>query len=401
MRRALALSLLIAFGFSAQAVTASDLKVERVFVLMRHGVRAPIDGEAPAGTLTSRPLPPWPVAAEELTPHGAKAVAVAATLDRAWLDQEGLFTRGTCPSQGAVHIWTNSVSRTIATGQAYAAAFAPGCGLSVGHKELGAADPLFEPMRTDSAFDPAKAIASINAYTGGLGTLASRHAAEIRALDKMLGCGRAQGCSPLPPSALRPSSDGKNIDLTGPIRTTSGTAQVMLLLYAEGLAGEGTDWPSITPAALQTVGALHAALFDVFSRPPYMAAHQAGPAAQALAAFINNSDADLPAFNLLVGHDTNVTALAGLLGLKLTAPGYATGDVAPGGALWIEKIVDKKSQHFLRFFNRSQTPQQLRDLSPHASRTRLIMPGCATGPGQSCPVEKFQQILAQRMKAGD
>lgn len=166
MRKALA-SLLIVLNLSAPAM-ASGLKVDRVFVLMRHGVRAPIDGEVPAGTLTARPLPQWPVAAEELTPHGAKAVAVEAKLDRARLAQEGLFARGACPSQGAVRVWTNSVSRTIATGEAYAAAFAPDCGLTVGHKDLGTADPLFEPMRiADFGFDPVKAVASINAYTAG------------------------------------------------------------------------------------------------------------------------------------------------------------------------------------------------------------------------------------------
>lgn len=399
MRKALA-SLLIVLNLSATAV-ASGLKVDRVFVLMRHGVRAPIDGEVPAGTLTARPLPQWPVAAEELTPHGAKAVAVEAKLDRARLAHEGLFARGACPSQSAVRVWTNSVSRTIATGEAYAAAFAPDCGLTVGHKDLGTADPLFEPMRiADFGFDPVKAVASINAYTGGLDALAQRQDAKIRELDKLLDCGNTQGCSPLPSSLLRPSSDGKGLEVNGAISTTSGTAQVLVLLYAEGLVGPRTAWHAISPAALKSVGALHAALFDIFSRSPYMAAYQAGPVSAALVKYINSSDTTDPAFTLLVGHDTNVTALAGLLGLKLTSPGYATGDVAPGGALWIERLTNGRGQHFLRFYYRSQSPQQLRDLAHHASRTRLILPSCTTGPNHTCPVDRFTQIVAEKMEAG-
>lgn len=397
--RALALCLLIAAGFGAQAEAASTLKVERVFVLMRHGVRAPIDGEVPAGTQTARPLPQWPVAAEEITPHGAKAVANQAKLDRALLARQGLLLEG-CPAAGAVRIWSNSVDRTIATGQAYAAGFASGCDIPAGHQEMGSADPFFEALRADASFDPAKAIVSITAYTGGLDALAKRHQPEIRLLDKLLDCGRSEGCSPLPPSSVHPSADGKGIDLTGPIRTTSGTAQVLLLLYAEGLAGPGTAWPAITPASLKTIGALHAALFDVFTRPPYMAAHQAGPVAAALEKYMNSNDPADPVFDLLVGHDTNVTALAALLDLKLTAPGYATGDVAPGGALWIERMTNHQGQHFLRFFNRTQSPQQLRQLSPHASMTRLILPGCANGPGQSCPLESFNRIVATKLDAG-
>ncbi|WP_447410573.1 hypothetical protein, partial [Clostridium perfringens] len=65
--------------------------------------------------------------------------------------------------------------------------------------------------------------------------------------------------------------------LTGPIRRYSGTAQVLLLEYLEGLPMAQVGWGRATPAALKRLAVLHAALFDVYARPPYMAARVAGP----------------------------------------------------------------------------------------------------------------------------
>ena len=64
------------------ASEAAPLRVERVVVVMRHGVRAPIVGEAPEDTLTGAPWPTWPVPPEHLTPHGAKALEILGDVDR-------------------------------------------------------------------------------------------------------------------------------------------------------------------------------------------------------------------------------------------------------------------------------------------------------------------------------
>jgi len=50
--------------------------------------------------------------------------------------------------------------------------------------------------------------------------------------------------------------------------------------------------------------------------------------------------------SILVGHDTNVTALAAALRVDLKAPGYATNDVPPGGALLLERLRDAGSGRF-------------------------------------------------------
>lgn len=389
---------LFAIALSVLPVTtqARPIRVERIVMVMRHGLRAPIDGEVPAGTRTAVPWPRWPVPSEHLTPHGAAMIRLHARADRQWMVRAGIVPATGCPRPGAIRIWTNVAERTIATGDAFAQGFAPECVVPVGHLAPGAIDPLFEPLRARASdFDPAKAIASINAYTGGVDRLTERYRPAIAALDRVLGCGLPAGCSPVTASAVRASADGHGIDLSGDIRTTSGTAQVLLLQYAEGLAGAGTQWPQVDAATLARLGVLHSALFDVFTRPPYMAAHQAGPLARRLLSTLRATDG--PSLDLLVGHDTNVTALAAILGVTLRSPGYAAGDVAPGGALAFELIEDRHAAKFVRISYRTQSPDDLRRGSGGVTATQVVLPGCANGPGRSCGLADFTDLLLRRI----
>ncbi|MBY9063019.1 histidine-type phosphatase [Sphingomonas yunnanensis] len=376
------------------AVRPHELRVERVVALVRHGVRAPISGEVPEGTRTDAPWPRWPVAPERLTPRGARALRIEGALARRWLDSIGLTGRGRCPAAGQVSVWTNTAERTIASGAALAEGLAPGCAVPIGHRDAGAVDPLFEPLRAGAApFDARAAIESVQAYTGGVERMADRYGPQRAELDRALGCGDAAGCSPSAPATLRPSADGRAIELSGPIRDVSGTAQVLLLQYAEGLTAR-TPWSRVDAAALRRLGALHAALFDVFSRSPYMAARQAGPLARRVEERLTARDG--PAVELLVGHDTNVTALAAVLGVTLTAPGYAAGDVAPGGALVLELLRGRGGARFVRATYRTQSPTQLRRLARDGTVTRLAVPGCASGPERSCPLGEFVRLLRGR-----
>ncbi len=360
-------------------------QVERVVVLMRHGVRAPITGEAPADTRVDGQWPAWPVAPEVLTDHGARAIAQVARYDRRWLATTG------CPQPGSVRIWTNTAERTIATGRAWADAFAPGCKLPVGHHPDGRVDPLFEPLRARAtAFDATKAVAAITAHTGGVDALTARHAGAIRALDRVLGCGLPVGCSTPGPATLKPSADGRGIDFTGPIRATSGTAQVILLQYAEGMPMAQVGFGRADAATIRRIGTLHAALFDVFTRSPYMAAHQAGPLGAHMLATLTAADG--PRIEMLVGHDTNVTALAAALGVDLDAPGFARNDVAPGGALVLKRWRDARGPHVTLSY-RVQPLDAIRAGSATVIETPLAIPGCA----KRCPLTTFDALLRARL----
>ena len=372
------------------------LIVERVVMVMRHGVRAPLAGEVPPGTQTSAPWPRWPVAAGRLTPHGKAAIAVQARAERRWLAKLELIGAGTCPARSAVRIWTNTADRTVTTGEAFANAFAPGCGLVVGHLGPGATDPLFEPLRIPrSGFDARSAVADINRFNGGVDRLSARQRPALRVLDRVLGCGQHGGCDPGGTAAVTPSADGNGIDLAGPVRTASGTAQVLLLQYVEGMPLAEVGWGRADVRTIRRLGALHAALFDVFSRPPYMTAYQAGPIGRHILAALARRTG--PRLELLVGHDTNVTALAAALRIALVAPGYAIGDVALGGTLVFEVLRDVRSERrYVRLSLHSQSPETIRTLGAAVNRTVVAIPGCSSRAG-FCPFPRFSGMLAARL----
>ncbi len=368
---------------------APALKVERVVMVMRHGVRAPIDGEVPVGTRTAAPWPTWPVAAEQMTPHGMRAMAIRGAADRAWLAARGVVPAAGCPARGTVGVWTNVSRRTIDSGTGFVAGFAPGCDIAVGHRAAGAVDPLFEALRAGTTdFVPQTAIAAIERFTGGVDRLVAKHRAELRLLDRVLGCAQPT-CSPGAPPALRASADGHGIELDGPIRRSSGIAQVLLLETAEGTPVVG--WGRVTPATLERLGRLHAALFDVFTRSPYMAAHQAGPLGRRVIASLTAPNG--PALDLLVGHDTNVTALAAALRVDLVSPGYARGDTAPAGTLVLERLRDDRGAAMVRLSYRTQTPAELGRLGSRVTTTPMTIPGCA----QRCPLDRFAALLSAHL----
>jgi 4-phytase / acid phosphatase len=392
LRRFTVLASLVALAGSGSAAPRPRLVAERAVLVMRHGVRAPLAGEVPDGTRTGAPWPRWSVAESRITPHGERALAIVAAEDRRLLAAHGLPIAG-CPAPGAVRIRTNSSDRTIASGQAYAQGFAPGCALAIEHRPLGEADPIFEPLRASATrFDAHEAVASIERETGGMAALVARHRAELALLDRVLACRPSQGgCVPSGAPEVAASPDNHDIALAGPIRATSGVAQVLLLEHVEGLPHPG--WGRADPATLKRLGALHAALFAVFTRPTYMAAHQAAVLGREVLTAL--SDASVARLEVLMGHDTNVTALAAALRIDLTAPGYATNDVPPGGALLLERLRDTRSgARYVRVAYRTQPLDALRTGGSAISLTPLKIPGCGA---VLCRAATFERVLRSRL----
>nr|WP_315380527.1 histidine-type phosphatase [uncultured Sphingomonas sp.] len=391
LARAGALASLLLTPIAAHAGSPASPKVERLVLLMRHGVRAPLDGEVPPATRTGQPWPRWHAPAEQVTPHGAAALRALAKADRRWFAAAGLVAANGCPDPAALRLWTNSSPRTIASGAAYAAGFAPGCQVAVGHKPEGSNDPIFEPLGAHpAAFDANRAVESINRYTGGAEALTKRHAAGLKLLEQVLACPAAP-CSPVEPSSVRASADGHGIDLKGPIRAASGTAQVLMLQYLEGMPLAQVGWGRVTPARLEALGAVHGALFDVFSRPSYMAAFQMAPTVDRITADLTAATASK--IDVLIGHDTNVAALAAVLGVPVKAPGFATNDPSPGGGIAIALVRGPNGRPAVRLWYRSQSAADMRAARDRTVWTPLRLKGCDEGAEHRCPLPRFLKRL--------
>lgn len=385
---------------AANAAASPQLTVERVVMLTRHGVRAPLATEAGARDLAAEPFPEWNTPAGVLTEHGAEAIRRLAAFERSRLQQQGLLPTSGCPASGTFAIWTNSAQRTIATGHAWAEGLAPGCSISVDHKPEGERDPLFSAIATGAVpFDAEAAAQSINDELGTGLEVATRERRAVQAMEAILGCDRQPTpCGLQAMSAkVEPTADNKNVHQVGLVETTSGTAQVFLLQYAEGMPMAEVGWGRATPERIELVSRLHARLFDATDRSRYIAPRIGG-------GFVRRIVDDLSRptgapVSLIVGHDGNIAAVAALMRTQFHMPGYGEGDPPIGGGLIFELVRDAKTAaRFVRLFYQAQTPLQVRtlavlDSANPPSMVPLEMPFC--GNVKLCPFDRFVALLSR------
>ncbi|GGA16831.1 histidine-type phosphatase [Dyella nitratireducens] len=388
--------LLALFAISATTHAKDSLQLERVILLYRHGVRTPLPGEIQLDDVTDKPWPSWAQPPSELTPHGAAGVRLMGQYDRHRLAAAGLFPTHGCPDPTQLWFWANTDQRTIASAQALAEGFAPGCNIDIGHLPQGSEDPLFHPIEAGATdWNAQHAVASIQASTGGPDTLTAPHRDALATIAKVMGCGSRhdpEWCATDQwRGGLIVSPDRQHMLLTGPIAKTSGTAEVILMAYAEGRAMRDVGWGRVTPEQLEQLSQLHALLFDIYARPDYMAERVASVMSQKIVHLLQDERA--PRLSVLVGSDNNIVALASMLGLHFKMPGYANDDPPIGGAFGIELWQNTTSGHrYVRVFYQAQSLAQLRSLQPASALAQpatLILepPGCQPDDKGRCPIE--------------
>jgi 4-phytase/acid phosphatase len=175
--------------------------------------------------------------------------------------------------------------------------------------------------------------------------------------------------------------------LTGPIAKTSGTAEAILMAYAEGRSLRDVGWGRVSPAQLEQLSQLHALLFDIYARPPYMADRVSSVMRQKIAHLLQDEQA--PRLSVLVGSDNNIIALASVLGVHFKMPGYAKDDPPIGGALGIELWRNEADgKRYIRLFYQAQSLSQLRSLNRQAPATLDLQPaGCVPNGRSLCPLD--------------
>jgi 4-phytase/acid phosphatase len=121
-----ALGIQAARGQAAQALEDGDLQA--VIVLMRHGVRAPIESETRSGAYNAQAWPAWPVAPGVLTPHGTEALRLLGEFYR--VRYASLLPAGSC-EQTKMYVEANTTQRTIASAKAVLSGLTPKCAVEV------------------------------------------------------------------------------------------------------------------------------------------------------------------------------------------------------------------------------------------------------------------------------
>ena len=336
---------------------AADYELVSTVAVSRHGVRSPIAGHSSLASFAADPWPSWPVAPGYLTPRGAELAKLLGSYYRDYFASQGLIPAQGCPS-GAVSVWADVAERTRVTAQSLLDGMFPGCGLAPASSSMPI-DPLFHPTRAGVCrIDPAQARKSVLRRAGGdLASLQRKFRAEIAALQGVLKCCQPELCrasgtsAPCSlrnlPSALVAGDNG--VRLSGPITIGSTASEVFLLEYADGLPDQQIAWGrASTPQAIQPLLRLHTLDFDLMERTPYLAKRQGSALVDKIWSTLRNSvetnGADGRRLTLLVGHDTNLANIGGMLGLHWSLPSFLPNENSSGRGHALRSVAEPADQ---------------------------------------------------------
>lgn len=422
MIRRLLLFACLAFSLvqaSYPQLPASDNDSELRFVvyLSRHGVRAPTGKSSQYNIYSAAPWPTWSVAPGNLTPHGYHLMELFGAYDRMVLANERLLHAAGCDDASDVTFYADSDQRTRETGKALAAGMFPGCKVRVQFLDEGINDPLFHPVPARLAtVDTNLASAAIAGRIGNNPqSLTDAHRTQLARLDTLLGtCGlpsqQAKRISLFDvKSNLAPGTEDHLAELRGPLNIASTMTENLLLEYTEGMDSANVGWGCVDGPALRSLIDLHTAASDFTQRTSVIAQIQASNLLdhirRSLEQAVTQQRTQGALDNLhdralfLIGHDTNLSNLAGLLNMTWILDGRRD-DTPPGGTLIFELWRKKgREEYSVRLYYTAQTLEQMRStevlsLANPPQRVPIFLPACS-GSDLSCTWQGFSNAIRQ------
>ncbi len=417
--------------------TASGTLVKFV-ILSRHGVRSPIPNQSELATWTASQWPVWNCAESQdsikvcepgqLTPRGRTLAEQMGAYYRAYLAE--FLPTNQCPAQNDVFFWADLDERTKNTGLALLRGFRPSC--EVGKYFFTAttpgADRIFHPVTSAGRcrLDAVGAEREILARAGGsLSNVTTTLKSELATAQKVLQCCQSRLCDvtwtacrqsrPSPnactlidqlPSCLvfHPVYDAPTqILLGGALRNASTFAEILLLEYANGFPQSEVGWGRITRDQMFQLFRLHTMAFDLEQRTPYIAKRHGSMLLKKILFALEGRTDHMPGtappsakFVAYVGHDTNISNVASMLGLSWQQPGYQKDQTPPAGALIFELHQEPTGRRYVSMFYVAQSLDKMRDVTgTFPLRTSVPMPGC--GNGSLCPLDQFAKLVEQAL----
>jgi len=384
----------------ALCAAAPGDRLERVVILSRHGVRAPMASPAELGRYSAEPWPAFAVPPGHLTETGKVDEGLLGAYYRQLYAT--LLPSGDC---AALYVWANAVERTIETGRALAAALQPGCSAMIHRVDEGKADPLFDAVAAGTATpDYDLALAAVAGRIGNDPAAWARvHRPDLAALQDLLGKGR-EALADVPP-LLNRGQGTLLVSIDGPFVRASTLSESLLMAYADGAPLDALAGGRLTERRLLDVQGPHALDLDMQLRAPYIGQVTESHLAKRLLATLQGRPDGVgegrSAVVALIGHDGTLEELGGLLDLHWLLSGYQPDQVPPGGALRFEVWRrNSDGRDVIRLSFTGQSLSQLRDrekLSPERPplTAPVFIPGCSeAGAAYDCPLDLFAVRVA-------
>ena len=196
-------------------------------------------------------------------------------------------------------------------------------------------------------------------------------------------------------------ADAKGARIEGPMGSASSLLEDLMLEYGEGFEDGKVGWGrAANPAILAEIAPAHERFTELTRQVPYTAARRGATMARAILDDLEGKPSKPgagpvygPQTKMLAfaGHDTNLSNMAAIFGLKWTLPDQPD-TTAPATALVFELYRDADGQQYVRTRVFFVTLDQLRNLKPaHISAPYVQFDGCANGPMSSCKLADLRQ----------
>ncbi len=292
-------------------------KLEKVTVLSRHNIRAPLSGkDSLLGRVTPHEWIAWSSATGELSLKGGVLETNLGHFFRKWLEQEGLIPENYHPEEGAVRVYSNAKQRTIATAQYFSTAMLPTANVSVEyHGEYDTMDPVFNPQLTfvTDAYD-AQVMSQIEELFSekilGLGD-------SYRLIEEVIDLKDSQAFKDGELRELKPFDTQIILNINeepamkGSLKTACSISDALLLQYYEEKDGKsGAFGHELDREQWKKILEPKELFVDVLYSTPLLAVNIAHPLLQELE---NEMEQEDRRFSFLCGHDANLVSVMSAL----------------------------------------------------------------------------------------
>ena len=420
MRTCLLIAFLLLWPWpsGAQPATKANDELQYTVIVSRHGVRTPTAAPADLAQYSAEPWPEWGAPPGYLTTRGRNLMKIFGAYYRSYFEERQTLRGPDCADTGRVYFRADNEQRTLETARALAEGMFPGCQTAIHSVPEDESDPLFKGLAA-RAGDAGRSVAAA-ALMGSIGghpeDLMDLYRNEFQELSRVLtGCASAEKCAEgrwlRPPITVAPGRGDNLVDITGPLRNAATLAENLLLEYTQGMTGKTLGWGRLDASSLRRIMALHTAYADLVRRTPYVARCRGSNLLDRILNSLRQSVRREPiagalgrpgdAALVLVGHDTNLSNLSGMLGISWLLPGYRPNDPAPGGALVFElwRSGDGK-RYSVRMYYTAQSIEQMRTqvalkLTAPPEKAEIFLPGCGTAStGFACDWADFERAVS-------
>lgn len=353
-------------------VDTNGYRLDKVVVLSRHNVRAPLSTNGSILTqLTPHKWINWSAAGSELTSHGGVLETEMGQYYRKYLVKEHLFTENERPKNGVL-FYANSMQRCIATAQYFSSGFLPVANSRIVYKnQFNTMDPVFSPQLTfvNPAFEK-RVSTEISAMGGkkGFNGIEKNLEPDYKLMAKVLDLKKSKiakekGYTKFPTNDLKinfsvnkePNCNGSSLQVAN-----SASDALILQYYETPNATRAAFGHKLTYKQWEQLAHIKDVYGDVLFAAPSMAENVTHPLLQEIKHDLNDSDK----FTFLCGHDSNICSVLAALDTKKYNLPYSIEKKTPiGGNILMEVWQNKKGQKFITMKYVYFSVRELRHLS--------------------------------------